>query len=307
MAEIAVRANCVQHDDRLASVVCDRCERPVCASCCTDGIHVRGEFCSVECRDAVEAGEAERLLQGLEHPFRTGWALWLRSAAPLARYVLPIVVGIIAAFAIDAAHNPSSPLTDPSGEGTLTLPATITVFAGLLLGVLVVQTVLSKQYTGIIRGNVVTWALQRLIPCVITWALMFIATVLGLFALIVPGIIMSLRLFWADEFALAHRSGPIRSLLESWELTRHHGHAIFVFQFLAGLVAWVVVFGGLVTFAGLQVVLLSMGAVGTYLSLAVLFALIFFVYGLLHAPEVAKFYGMRAARSAGVPPGAASA
>ncbi len=303
MADLAVRADCVNHPDRLAVAACDRCRKAVCPDCREDGVAVDAEFCSTACRSEAEASTVQRLLAGLDQPFLTGWDLWRRALPALTRSLLPVAAFIVGILLLDTVFGTP---TEPVGEttGTVSLPTTIASLTGFVFGLAVVATVLSKEHTGVIRGNVYTWVLRRIASWVLSWLLVLMAVFLGTIALIVPGIIAGLRLFWADEFALAHRCDPVTSLKESWALTRDQATAVFSFQLLAGVAAWGTILAGVALATALQWLFLQLGDVGVALSLLALLLLAFLGYGLIHAPEVAKFYGMRAAMLAGVEPGA---
>lgn len=180
-------------------------------------------------------------------------------------------------------------------------------------------------------GMLVSWLLYGGVP--IAWgpvfALWFIelANLLGFFGaallmmvvslLSAAGPIVALRLYWADEFALAHRAGPIRALKESWRLTKKATFAISIFQFLLGTATMVIALAAVVV--GMAIALL-MGiaariaiaaliaitgvawappAIGVFTgaAMSLFFFLFFLVYGSFHAPQLVYFYGMRAARA----------
>lgn len=116
--------------------------------------------------------------------------------------------------------------------------------------------------------------------------------------LIIPGIYLSLRLFWAEEFALVHGAGPIQAIRESWDLTTGLAGSVFVFQFLAGLAAYGV-------FIAMGLAAVSVGAALEMLPTPITKTLrmVLICWGLLigyaglHAPEIVYLYGMRAERS----------
>jgi hypothetical protein len=161
------------------------------------------------------------------------------------------------------------------------------------VGVAMTQVVMTEKHTGLVRGNPYLWALKRFVPWLITLSLAIAATIAGYLLLILPGIYVALRLFWADEFVLIHGSGPIRGLKDSWELTRESAGSIFAFQFLAGLAAYVIVLPFILLIA--IIIPMATGFEGGVLFLLVFSCwAVFTVYAGLHAPEVVYFYGMRA-------------
>ncbi len=68
---------------------------------------------------------------------------------------------------------------------------------------------------------------------------------------------------------------------------------MFVFQILAGAFGWVIFMAGVIGLIALSTVASVAGPLGSPVTFFVS-ALFFLVgYGALHAPELAKFYGMR--------------
>ncbi len=121
-------------------------------------------------------------------------------------------------------------------------------------------------------------------------------------ALVIPGIYIGFRLFWADEFALTHEVNPIQALKDSWELTKGNVGDIFRFQFIAGLAAYAVLIPGILLLASLGLVGNVLGN-PSYLEPVVVtlsFLVVFVGYGALHSPEIVRLYGMRAEQAAGV-------
>ena len=292
MAELTVRASCANHPDKLAVATCDNCDKPLCSTCRVQSVAANEDFCSDECAEEHGVATHEQLLPGYDHPFRTGWKLWARSLGTLIRYTAPLALLMIIFFALGTV----------AGGGGFTVVLKLALGFTLLFGIALTSTVLAQQYTGLVRGNPYVWTLQRIAPWVSAWMLMIVATFLGSLVLIVPGIIAGLRLFWADEFALTHRLGPIESLKESWRVTRGEAREVFVFQFLSGLAMSLIVFLGGFTFGVLTFALealASQGIVLDVISLGIVVILIFLGYGAIHAPEMAKFYGMYAVKTLG--------
>jgi len=288
MPEINRRALCAEHAPELAVGECDHCGNPFCQACCVEALAVPEVYCSERCRDVAEPDSFERFSAGFSSPFRTGMTLWARSLVPLLRHTVPVAL-LMAALLV---------VVFPDWASEQGPPPSFTLVMGLLLlgvyGIVLTSTVLSQNYTGLIRGNAHVWAGKRLLPWAATWALLAVGTTLGYLVLIIPGIIIALRLFWADEFTLAHRAGPIQSIKESWELTRGSMGEIFVFQVLAGVFGWLIFMAGVIGLQALGLVSPIAGAIGLPLMFFVGSVVFFLGYGALHAPELAKFYGMRA-------------
>jgi hypothetical protein len=300
LAKLETTRYCAKHADRLGVALCDRCGAPFCAAqgCRFEDIVTDEEFCSQYCKDqhtkaqsGLLAATDYALLEGFEHPIKTGWRLWARSVRDLCLYTAPLafVMGLLGSLI-------------PGPEG-VTGAESFRVLGGtaifLLLmfafGIALTQVILSQQYTGLVKGNPYWWTLQRFIPWALTAIIALAAAFLGMLAFIVPGIIIGLRLFWADEFALVHQAGPLDAITNSWQLTRGKMGAIFIFQFLAGLASSVVLIGGgvIITLSNAAIQVLGSSYSLELVELTVAYLVIFVGYGSLHGPEIAYFYGMR--------------
>lgn len=123
----------------------------------------------------------------------------------------------------------------------------------------------------------------------------------SIFAMGITIWVVSLRFFWADEYALAHEAGPIEALRESWNLTRNGAWQIFSFQFLIGVLLYPTLLIAVFVFTVILVPLgfltdLGPGWLAELCILTLGFVIFFIAYASLHAPELAFFYGIRAAR-----------
>ncbi|MGI9431540.1 MAG: hypothetical protein ACR2PQ_04965 [Myxococcota bacterium] len=178
--------------------------------------------------------------------------------------------------------------------------------ADLLLAVIwaagcaAVAVVLSRAHTRMPGGNPWGHVAARFLPWATAWALSAIATVLGFVMLIIPGIIVGTRLFWADEFALIHRQGPIASIRQSLDLTKGVAGRVFGFQFALGFASYVVWIPLIVGFVAASTALGQLDAtpLRTLLLNLGMAVLGLHGYAAFHAPEVAYFYGLRALREA---------
>lgn len=74
--------------------------------------------------------------------------------------------------------------------------------------------------------------------------MVFALIAIGLFALIVPGIIIACRLAFVPYLVMDKRLDPIESVETSWKLTRGHGWTIFLMAF----VSFFIYLGGLIMF-----------------------------------------------------------
>lgn len=291
MAEITTRTLCPVHPEELAIALCAQCGEPLCSKCQVDAVATDEVYCSDVCRETHEAATAQHLVEGLAHPFPTGWKIWSGSLATVTRHTAPIA-GLIALIIWTAM------------SGTESVPPATILFIALLFvyGIALTGTLMSKHHTGLIRDNAYTWTLRRFIPWGVTWFLFVALNSAGYLAFIIPGIIVALRLFWADEFALAHSAGPITALKESWRLTGGSTASIFVFQFLSGILSWILVVVVGIALSVLVPLITTVGTGAAPLGLFLLSMAVFLTYGAIHAPEIAKFYGMYASQLHGEEP-----
>ena len=245
--------------------------------------------------EATPTGIERALVAGLKWPTVKGWWLWIRCLGVASRYLIPLAV--VLAVILWRFFSPPQAEEPPLAEDLLLLGGLLLVggFGAALSGV-----VLSQKHTGLVRGNAIAWTLRRFPAVVATWVLMMLAVIVGYIALVLPGIVLSVRLFWADELALMHERGPIQALRESWDLTRNAGGRVLVFQFLHGLAQYVILLPGmlLVFFLAAKV----SQPVGPddglpFIALLGVTLVLCFVYGAAHAGEIVQFYGMRAARA----------
>lgn len=282
------QALCVKHAPERAVATCDHCGNAFCNTCLVEGLAVPEIYCSETCRATAEPDGVERFLAGFKNPFRIGLKLWAQALPSLIRHMVPLaVVSTVLLWWLFPAFDANQ---DSSAATPFALLGIVVLGA---YGVLLTGTILTQQYTGLVRGNAYAWALRRSVPWVLTWLLIALATTVGYLALIIPGIIAALRLFWADEFVVAHSLGPVEALKKSWELTRGALGEVFVFQILAGAFGWVIFMAGVFGLMGVSLAAPFFGPFGaplTFFSASLVFLI---GYGALHAPELAKFYGMR--------------
>ena len=78
--------------------------------------------------------------------------------------------------------------------------------------------------------------------------LVFALVMIGLFALIVPGIIIGCRLAFVPYIIMDKKLDPIESVELSWKLTRGHGWTIFLMAFVS---FFIYIFGLMLIFVGI--------------------------------------------------------
>ena len=309
MGEVETAALCAKHPDKAAIAQCDHCGKPLCSRCRVEDVAAEEVFCSHSCRDTHPATGTEKtlseveLIEGLHHPILEGWKLWGRSmptlairCAPLAVLMVLIMVGVS-----EPPEDLSEPTSGEEGYILLSCGAAILFLAVFLFGFAYTQVILSQRYSGHVQGDAFLWTIKRFIPWIATLAIYLTAVFVGMFALLVPGIWLGVRLFWVDEFVLVHRAGPIQAIKESWQLTDGNFGAIFGFQFVAGWASWLVFACAGIVIGIVTAVLGEPDILGpihlTVMGSSLVFLVIFLAYGALHAPELVYLYGMRADRS----------
>ncbi len=234
----------------------------------------------------------ENLIDGFKHPFVTGAKLWSHSFLPLVKRIgLPIAglvfVAVLFLQRYDFDSNPTAGMTLLAAAGL-----------AIVYVIFVIDLLISHLHTGNSIDNIYHVATRRFLPTAVTWLIAIIAVFMGTLLLIIPGIILGLRLFWADEFALVNGQTPIAAIRSSFDLTRAFGGRIWLFQFLEGLLSsgvFVAAIFILIPVAELKSLIAT--DLFTALWAAVLFLLFTLGYSFLHASEVAYFYGLRAEKA----------
>jgi uncharacterized membrane protein len=90
--------------------------------------------------------------------------------------------------------------------------------------------------------------MQNYLHIILANLLVFALVVLGLFALIVPGIIIGCRLAFVSYIIMDKKLDPIEAVELSWKLTRGHGWQIFFMGFVS---IFIVIFGFLMLIVGI--------------------------------------------------------
>lgn len=244
---------------------------------------------------STETNHVFNAAEGYHHPFKTGWKLAQRSMVPTLKAAS--ISGFI--FALVYATGGYTFLEIDPVESNGFHEFLLFVVGGL--GLAMVALTLTNQYHGN-SGSVPVMTFKRLIPWVFTWVLVILATFVGYLMLIIPGYIVAIRLFWADEFAIGEGANPIEAVRKSWNLTQGYGWKIFGFQILAGLAAYVIVAPGFFLLLGASTLVeTAMATINVPTLTNGVLAFYYFTggmicYSFLHGPEIAYFYGLRALR-----------
>lgn len=294
-------ATCLRHPGLPAEGSCARCGATYCGTCRVDALALEEVYCSTECRD-LETGvgresgaDGSGLAEGAGRPIGAGLSLWRTSFTTVAVHLLPVAFAMALLLWIGG-----SSIGRALQDDSLGMPSQFTIagwalfaYGGALTAVLMTQV-----HTGFVAGNAYLWTLRRMLPWAITWLIVGVLVLCGALLFLIPGLVLGIRLFWADEFALVLRSGPLESLRASWQLTRGRAWQVFGFQFVLGFVEYLILIPGFVLGLVIHMAVQASGleaypAVQVLVSTAV-FLIAFLTYAAAHAPEVTYFYGIRA-------------
>ena len=306
MTDLVIDATCRRHLGVAAVGNCAHCGKPFCTECRFESITTESDYCSADCRDVAlqtslnASTSEEALLAGYQAPIRTGAGTWVQAFGSLNVTILPLSVLAALLAAIPGWSLPTG--SGPAGKHVLAL-IVLAVF-----GAASVSIVLSGAHTGQSHGPALLQAAKRFVPWLLTWLLMLGMTIVGYVLLIVPGIYWNMRVFWADEFALVHRTSPFQALDESWKISRDQAGKTFALEFVLGfvLVALLSAFGfTLVTLYAAAEPAIPFAQIGNSIFFGMGLHLFLLIYAFVHAIHVSLFYALRqmASRSIGAKSG----
>jgi hypothetical protein len=187
-----------------------------------------------------------RLVPGFGSSFGTGWDVMMNNFLRL--FLLVVILAIITAplktlnfkFNIHDLNFSRWGAEDFFRMGTIGVLAGIYAFIGLLYAFLVapvfrfggklmfVQSVRQEKpdYETLIKGFS-----ENYLSIVLANLLVTALVALGLFALIIPGIIIGCRLAFTAFLVMDKKLDPIEAVETSWRMTRGHGWTIFFMGF----------------------------------------------------------------------------
>jgi hypothetical protein len=217
----------------------------------------------------METKNDYRLTPSFGNSFATGWQVMMDNFLRL--FLLIIILGIIAApfkmfnwdFNLSDLHKLPHDLGFDAGHdlremftlGSLGIIAAFFVLIGMLYAFLVapvfdyggdmmfLQAVrkIKPDFEYLVRGFT-----ENYLGIVLANLLVIALVVLGFFALIIPGIIVSCRLMFVSYIVMDKKVDAIEAVEMSWRLTRGHGWQIFfmgfvsIFIFIFGLLMLIV-------------------------------------------------------------------
>lgn len=219
----------------------------------------------------METNNEYRLVPGFGNSFSTGWRVM--SDNFLRLFLVIIVLSIITGpmkmfnfhFDMSDLHKLPYNLGNHFGHnasqifrlGTLGIFAAFFALIGMLYAFLVVpifeyggdmifvQAVrkIKPDFEYLVKGF-----MENYLHIVLANLLVFALVVLGLFALIIPGIIIGCRLAFVSYIIMDKKLDPIEAVELSWRLTKGHGWQIFFMGFVS---IFIVIFGLLMLIVGI--------------------------------------------------------
>jgi hypothetical protein len=216
----------------------------------------------------METNNEYRLVPGFSNSFGTGWRVMMDNFLRL--FLVIIILSIVTAplkmfnFHFDASDLHGAPWNwGGDWPHSLFKLGTFGIFAaffGLLAmlyaflvapvfeyggNMIFVQAVRKTKpdFELLIKGF-----MENYLHIILANLLVFALVVLGLFALIIPGIIIGCRLAFVSYIVMDKKLDPIEAVELSWKLTRGHGWKIFFMGFVS---IFIVIFGLLMLIVGI--------------------------------------------------------
>jgi hypothetical protein len=219
----------------------------------------------------METNSEYRLVPGFGNSFGTGWRVMMDNFLRL--FLVILIISIVTApfkmlnFHINASdlhrlplfmgHDFGHGLRQVVTLGSLGIFAAFFVLLAMLYAFLVapvfkfggnmifVQAVrkVKPDFEYLIKGF-----MENYLSIVLANLLVFALVVLGLFALLIPGIIIACRLAFVSYIIMDKKLDPIEAVEMSWRLTRGHGWQIFFMGFVS---FFIVIFGLLMLIVGI--------------------------------------------------------
>ena len=207
-----------------------------------------------------------RLFPTFGDSFGTGWRVMMDNFLRLLLvvFVLFILTAPFKTLNFKLDHNDLRSLPWEWGDwDKLFGLATIGIFAGFFVLLLLLYNFLAKpvieygakmifvqavrktkpDFELLIRGF---W--ENYFPIILANLMVFGLVLIGLFALIVPGVIIACRLAFTPYIVMDKKLDPIEAVELSWKLTRGHGWTIFLMGFVS---LFIYILGLMLLFVGI--------------------------------------------------------
>jgi hypothetical protein len=219
----------------------------------------------------METSNDYRLVPGFSNSFGTGWRVMMDNFLRL--FLVIIILSIVAApfkmlnwnFNLSDLHKaPWNWGPDMEGNlrhaltlGSLGIFAAFFALLAMLYAFLIapifeyggdmifVQAVrkIKPDFEYLVKGF-----MENYLHIVLANLLVIALVILGLFALIIPGIIIGCRLIFVSYIIMDKKLDPIEAVELSWKLTRGHGWQIFFMGFVS---IFIIIFGLLMLIVGI--------------------------------------------------------
>ena len=170
--------------------------------------------------------------------------------------LVPVVPLTIVATGVQASVDPNAfdlDNTETVDSGTAlagTLVAALIQFAAAALAIAACFKAISAAYLGDHAGvsESLRYALGRLAPLIVAYFIVVILVVLGILALIVPGVWIAVKLSMTFPAVVSERKGPFASIGRSWSLTSGNWWRVFGTLLVVFLITFVlqIALGGVV-------------------------------------------------------------
>jgi hypothetical protein len=219
----------------------------------------------------METNSEYKLMPGFSNSFGTGWRVMADNFLRLLLVVVILAI-LVAPFKIFNMHfGPSDFHGGPwnwnwddekswehfFGLASLGIFAAFFVLVAMLYAFLVapvfkyggdfifVRAVrrIKPDFEYLVKGF-----MENYLHIVIANLLVFALVILGMFALIVPGIIIACRLAFVSYIVMDKKLDPIEAVELSWKLTKGHGWQIFFMGFVS---IFIVIFGLILMIVGI--------------------------------------------------------
>jgi hypothetical protein len=219
----------------------------------------------------METNSEYNLVPTFGNSFGTGWKVMTDNFLRL--FLVIIILCIVAApfkmfnfkfnmsdlhnLPWNLGHNVGSSMKDLLAIGTFGVFAAFFGMLALLYAFLVapvfefggdmifVQAVrkVKPDFEYLIKGF-----MENYLSIILANLLVFALVVIGLFALLIPGIIIGCRLVFVSYIIMDKKLDPIEAVELSWKLTKGHGWQIFFMGFVS---IFIVIFGLIMLFVGI--------------------------------------------------------
>jgi hypothetical protein len=215
----------------------------------------------------METSNEYKLVPGFRNSFGTGWKVMKDNFLRL--FLVIVVLAIVTSpfrifnWKMDASdlhslpfnlgHNLGDNLGNLISLGALGAFAVFAAFLAVLYALLVapvfkyggdmmfVQAVrkIKPDFELLVKGF-----MENYLGLVLANLLVLALVIIGLFALVIPGIIIAVRLIFVSYIVMDKKLDPIEAVELSWKLTRGHGWKIF----FMGIVSFFIIIFGLMLF-----------------------------------------------------------